>query len=173
MSFFDENTLEGQSALPYRPYEQYGSYDQYGPYVDAVPSTAYNDSSDQQHLQQTALPPSARIAPSEKIPGPPLRMPKAEALALARKWKRGLVAASLVAFGILSGLVVTNAVSANSNQQTPTNSNNNNTNVTTPSDDGGFFNGNNHSDQDQGQGGYGFGNDHSTQQPAISGSHAS
>ncbi|GHO85543.1 hypothetical protein [Dictyobacter formicarum] len=160
MSFFDENTLEGQSALPYQPYEQYG------PYVDAVPATEYNTLYQQNPPQ--ALPPPARTAPSEKMPGRSPRMPKAEALALIRKWKRGLVAGSLVAFGVLSGLVVTNAVSANTKQQTPA-SNSNNTNITTPSDNGGFFNNNNN----QGQGGYGFGNDNSTQQPAISGSHAS
>ena len=165
MSFYDENTLEGQSALPYQPYEQYG------PYVDAVPSTEYNNTFYQRNLPQ-ALPPPARTVPSEKIPGRSPRMPKAEALALVRKWKRGLVAGSLVTFGVLSGLVVTNAVSANTNQQTPA-SNSNNTNITTPSDNGGFFNNNNNNNNNQGQGGYGFGNSNSTQQPAISGSHAS
>ncbi|GCE04835.1 hypothetical protein [Dictyobacter aurantiacus] len=169
MSFYDENTLDGQSALPYR------SYEQYGPYVDAVPSTKYSPNPYYQQNLQQALPPPARTAPSEKIPGRSPRMPKSEALALARRWKRALVAGSLVAFGVLSGLVFTNAVSANSNQQTPANNNNNNTNVTTPSDNGGFFNGNNNNNQGQGQdqGGYGFGNNNSTQQPAISGTHAS
>ncbi|GCE18745.1 hypothetical protein [Dictyobacter kobayashii] len=167
MPSFDENTFEGQSNLPYRPYEQYG------PYVDAVPSTEHST------FYQNQLPPvqpaPARTIHAEKTPARSTKMPKAEALALVRKWKRGLVAGSLVAFGLLSGLVAANAVSANANQQTPASNpdtNNSNNTTTTPSDNGGFFN-NNNNNNNQGQGGYGFGNDNSGQQPAISGSHAS
>src|SRR5437879_3959223 len=131
MSSFDENTFEEQSNLPYRPYEPYS------PYVDAVPSTEH--STFYQGNLPVAHPDPAATVPSEKIPVRSTKMPKAQALALVRKWKRALVAGSIVAFGILSGLVAANAVSANTNQQTPASNTNNNT-TTTPSDNGSFFN---------------------------------
>jgi len=60
-------------------------------------------------------------------PNSPQRMPKAQALALARTLKKGIVIASLVSFGTLSGLVAfhqitgaTNQVSSGSSQSTST-----------------------------------------------------
>ena len=98
----------------------------------------------------------------------PPRMPKAEALALVQQLKKWLVVASLVGFGVLTGLVVNHAtgVTSTSAQQPGDNT------IQQPApaqsqDDGGFF-----QQQQQPQGGYGLG-PNSTHQPPVSGSRTS
>src|SRR5690349_10822940 len=55
-------------------------------------------------------------------PTPKQRMPKAQALALARTLKKGLVIASLVSFGTLSGLVAFHQIASTSGQTDTTSS---------------------------------------------------
>jgi hypothetical protein len=115
------------------------------------------------------------------------RMPKAQAVAIARTLKRSIVVASIAVFGVLSGLVATHLqttatgqstsaaasqntssnTSSSSNSSSTSSSNNSNFNAGSdqnPSDQnpsntnsGGFFN--------QQGGGYGFGNGGSAQPP--------
>ena len=99
------------------------------------------------------------VRSSSAMPPPP-RLSKVEARTLVEKCKRWLIAGSIVAFAILSGLVVGNGLGATSPQGTPAS----NRPIVSPSDeDGGFF---------QQQGGYGFGQGN-LGQPPVSGSHAS
>lgn len=113
------------------------------------------------------------------------RMPKAQAISMARALKRSIVVASVAVFGVLSGLVATHLQTTTTSQSTSTpasqntssssNSNSPSTSSSTsssnadansgsnqnPSDttnSGGFFN-------QQGGGGYGFGNGDSAQPP--------
>ncbi len=90
------------------------------------------------------------------------RKSKAESLAFVRKCKKWLLAGSVVAFGILSGLTAGHVIGTASNQATPAS----NTPATSPSSGGGFF------QQQQQGGGYGFGNSNPWQ-PPVSGSHTS
>lgn len=87
-------------------------------------------------------------------PKPQERMPKTQALELVNVYKKRLIVASLMVFGILSGLVAFHQVgaAANQNQVNPSQS----TPVTQPSN-GGFF--------DQ-QGGNNFGSGGFGQQPS-------
>lgn len=107
---------------------------------------------------RTSSRPPARSSPA--LPPPP-RLSKVEARTLVEKCKRWLLAGSLVAFAILSGLVVGNGLGAPSPQGTPAS----NRPIISHSDDddGGFF---------QQQGGYGFGQGNVGQLP-VSGSHSS
>ena len=97
----------------------------------------------------------------------PPRMPKAEALALVQQFKKWLVIASVVGFGVLSGLVVshtTGITSAATQQQPGDNTTQQQSDPSQSQDNGGFF--------QQQHGGYGFG-PNSTQQPPVSGSRTS
>ncbi len=88
------------------------------------------------------------------------RLSKAEALTFVGKCKQWLIAGSIVAFGILSGVVAGHAVGSTSNQATPAS---NGGPTTAPSNNGSFL---------QQQGGSNFGNKHFGQ-PPVSGSHTS
>lgn len=88
------------------------------------------------------------------------RMPKSQALALVRSLKKALIIASIVAFGVLSGLAASHATGVTASQGP---SITNPASPTSPSNSGGFF--------DQG-GGYGFGSGNYPQNP-FSGSHVS
>ena len=83
------------------------------------------------------------------------RMPKTQALELVNVYKKRLIVASLVVFGLVSGLVAFHPVgtAANQNQVNPSQS----APVTQPSNGGGFF--------DQ-QGGNNFGSGGFGQQPS-------
>lgn len=122
---------------------------------------------------------SATLPPtytSETQPGMPLAqrpgriapMPKAQALELIEKFKRGIVVVSLVGFGTLSVLVLsnTNLAASGANQATPASNN-----LTNPSSDNSSDSGSDSSSNSifpQQQGGYGFGSDPSSQGPAAS-----
>jgi hypothetical protein len=62
---------------------------------------------------------------------PAEKMPKARALALARTFKRWLVAASIVGFGTFSGLVALHQVGTTTSQATHTSSGSSTTSTTT------------------------------------------
>ena len=129
-----------------------------------------------------ATPPGQQM-PRTPRPSTPARMSKAQAKSMASSIKKGVVVASLVSFGTLSGLVATHlqaAASTQTQQSTPatnnqntspgssssssTNSNPNDNSGSnqnsTGSSSGGFFN-------QQGGGGYGFGNGGSSQSPST------
>jgi hypothetical protein len=74
---------------------------------------------------------------SVQSPKPQERMPKTQALELVNVYKKRLIFASLVAFGLLSGLVAFHQVGtvANQNQVNPSQP----APVTQPSNGGGFF----------------------------------
>lgn len=105
----------------------------------------------------------ATLRPQLVTAKPAARLPKREALALARRWKRGIVIATLACFAALSGLVMSHSVGDAARQTIPTNS----SNQVTPDQ--------NQSDPSQswpGNGGNNFGTDNSNQ-PPVSGSHVS
>ncbi len=113
-----------------------------------------------------ALPPTSPAAqeklrvPPYQAPQPAARMPKAQALSLARNVKKGALILSLAVFGVLTVLVagnlkITSAAPSFPNQGTdPSQSNSNDPNA------GNYFQ---HGDG----GGYGFGNNGSNQNPGT------
>lgn len=155
MFYPDADDPCGQPSLPYQPYRGH----------------AHSLLSQQQEC--VSRPATSRAGSSQSGPARSLQAPsgspdlsKAEALAFVSQCKRWLVAGSLVAFGILSGLVAghvtgtTSSQATSANQAAPTS----NAPATSSSSDGGFF--------QQQQGGYGFGNGNS-RQPPVSSSHTS
>src|SRR5579872_1770326 len=74
-----------------------------------------------QNLAQTQRPPAQK-------PKAPEKMPKARALALANRLKRGLAIASIVGFGAFGGLVALHQVGTSSSSSTPTSSGSSSTN---------------------------------------------
>lgn len=110
------------------------------------------------------------------------RMPKAQAVSMARTLKRSMVVTSIAVFGVLSGLVATHLQTTTTSQSTSTpasqntsssssssstsssNNSSSNQNSSNTTNSGSFFN--------QQGGGYGFGNG-STSQPPVSSSHVS
>jgi hypothetical protein len=130
-----------QSSLPYQPYR--GRSD---PFL----------LSQQQEFVSTPPPTVASpVTPARSAPATstPTRLSKAEALEFVGTCKRWLIAGSIVAFGILSGLVAGHVTGATASQAAPAS----NPPTTSPSD-GGFFQ----------QGGYGFGSGNSWQPPVSS-----
>jgi hypothetical protein len=153
MSFFYES--DQQKNARYAQHEQYQSF--YGqPYA----------------RQPYTFPESQRGSfPAPPPPQKPRRippMPKAQALELVEMFKRGIVVASLLGFGTLSALVLSNmhiSASTNANQITPSQTNPFDSSSDDSSGDstsGGTFQ----------QGGYGFGSNSPSQGPATR-SHAS
>jgi len=136
MFYSDADDPYGQPSVPYQPYRE-----DFDPWLSRsqklVPSTAAPVRSSQANSSQT-------------------RMSKAEALAFVDQCKRWLIAGSIVAFGILGGLVAGQLAGTSSSQAAP----GPNTSPTTPSS-GGYF-------QQQGGGGYGFGNGNNWQPPVSS-----
>jgi hypothetical protein len=144
----ETNPYEYDTTIPWMP--------QQNQVVEDRDATA---SASRRHLsvEYTPIPPHAEW--DQKILQP-ARMPKAQAVALARTFKKWLIVASLVSFGTLSGLVAYHQLNVPANQApsgpaqvTPA----------TPSSSGGFF--------DQ-QGGNNFGSSNSSQGP-VSGSSVS
>jgi hypothetical protein len=100
--------------------------------------------------------PSSRAQSSPRLQRKtPMRMPKAQALVLAQKFKRGLVIASILCFGTVGGLVMSHTTGSTAQQTTSS------TPSTTPSSS--QSSSSQSSSQQQG-GGYGFGTTSSTQQ---------
>ena len=145
MFYPDADDPYGQPLLPYQPYSE-----DFDPWF---------------YQSQKLVPSSAapmQPARSSQAKSSQSRMSKAEALAFVDQCKRWLIAGSLIAFGILGGLVAGQLAAAPSNQATPAS----NSPATAPSSGGGFF------QQQQGGGGYGFGNSN-TWQPPVSSSRTS
>ena len=159
MFYPDANDPYRQQAIPYQPYG--GQNAQTMPQQNNVAASTSTS---------RAVPPyPAQARPKQARPVTP-RKSKAETLAFVHECKKWLVAGSIIAFGLLGGLVAGHAVGTTSNQATPAN----NTPSTSPSTNGGnggFFN-QQPGQQQQGGGGYGFGNNNPSQ-PPVSGSHTS
>ena len=113
------------------------------------------------------------------------RMPKAQAVSMARTLKRSIVVASIAVFGVLSGLVATHlqttatsqSTSTSASQNTSSSSNSSSTSSSTNSSsnagsDQNSSNANSGSFFNQQGGGYGFGNGDTSQAP-VSNSHVS
>ncbi len=106
---------------------------------------------------------------AEQKPKPPARMPKARALSLIRTCKKWLVAASLLGFLSLSGLVATQQVSAASNVNQSSSGASQDAPATTSSDHHGFF----HHHGDDNFGSNNFSQGSASSQGPVSGSHTS
>lgn len=154
--------LKGVDMMGTNPYE----YDAKVPWIPQQKRTyAGGDSSaypDQQHAR--SQPKSA-----EQKPEPPARMPKARALFLVRTCKKWLVAASLLGFLSLSGLVATQQVSAASNANQSSSGASQDAPAATSSDHHGFF----HHHGDDYFGSNNFSQGSASSQGAVSGSHTS
>jgi hypothetical protein len=156
MFYPDANDPYGQQSLSYQSYEAYSD--------PRIPKR--NETVSPSPLTQENMARTLQVRPYQARPNTP-RKSKAETLAFVHECKKWLVAGSVIAFGLLGGLVAGHAVGTTSNQATPAS----NTPATSPSTGGGFF------DQQPGQqqgggGGSGFGNNNSSQ-PPVSGSHTS
>lgn len=154
MYYLDADDPYQQSSLPYQPYK--GRTDPLLSQQQEVISPFTTPRAGSLH--------NTTARPSQAAPVPP-RMSKSEALTFVRTCKKWLLAGSVIAFGILGGLVAGHVTGTTSNQVTPAS----NAPATSPSSGGGFF------QQQQGQqqgGGYGFGNGN-TWQPPVSSSRVS
>ena len=159
MFYPDANDPYRQQAIPYQPYGGQNT-----PMMPQQNSVAASTSATR------AVPPYPAQARPKQARPVTQRKSKAETLAFVHECKKWLIAGSIVAFGLLGGLVAGHAVGTTSNQATPAN----NTPATSPSTNGGgggFFN-QQPGQQQQGGGGYGFGNNNPSQ-PPVSGSHTS
>lgn len=136
----DTDDPYGQPKLPYQPYRQ-----DYDPWLS--------------QSQKLVSSPTTPMRPGRPVQAQAhqQRMSKAEALEFVDRCKRWLIAGSIVAFGILGGLVAGQLAGTSSSQAAPGPS----TSPTTPSS-GGYF------QQQQGGGGYGFGNGNNWQPPVSS-----
>jgi hypothetical protein len=123
-------------------------------------SGAYPDQQDQ--------PARAQPESADHKPESPGRMPKARALSLVRACKKWLVAASLLGFLSLSGLVATQQVSAASNVNQSSSGTSQTTSSTTSSDHS-FF----HHHGDDNFGSSNFSQGSASSQGPVSGSHTS
>ena len=159
MFYPDANDPYRQPTLPYQPYEG-----------QTHPAMTQRNEMVSSPRPRAAMPSTTQARSTQARPVTP-RKSKAETLAFVHECKKWLVAGSIVAFGLLGGLVAGHAVGTTSNQATPAS----NTPATSPSTnggDGGFFDQQPGQQQQQGGGGYGFGNNNPSQ-PPISGSHTS
>lgn len=148
----------GQQSLPYQPYREYAGSPQPRqqlPRVVSPPAPA-------PHVDSPYMLPARSRQQMTDAPRPSSRMSKGEALAFVRTCKRWLVAGSVVAFAVLSGLVAGHVTGATSSQAAPAS----NAPATSPSSGGGYF------QQQQQGGGSNFGNGNPFQ-PPVSGSHTS
>ena len=157
MFYPDENDpyeQHGQESMPYQPYREYA-----GPFQSQQqqreflsPATTYRPQAGSSY-SAPARPPQAKSTQP--------RLSKAEALEFVDTCKKWLIAGSIVAFGVLSGLIAAHATGVTSRQATPAS----NSPATSPSSGGGYF-------QQQPGGGSNFGNSNPFQ-PPVSGSRVS
>ena len=155
MFYPDANDPYRQPSLPYQPYVTHPN-----------PTMSHrNEVVSPSPLPRAASSQNTHARSAHARPVRPCKS-KAEVLAFVHECKKWLVAGSVIAFGILGGLIAGHAVGTTSNQATPAS----NTPATSPSTGGGFFQ--KPGQQQQGGGGYGFGNGNSGQ-PPVSGSHTS
>src|SRR5947208_17098895 len=160
MFYQETNDAYRQPAIPYQPYG--GQNAQMMPQKNKLSASTSPNRSVPEYPAQARSKQASPVTP---------RKSKTETLAFVHECKKWLVAASIVTFGLLGGLVAGHAVGTTSNQATPAN----NTPATSPSTnggDGGFFNQQPGQQQQQGGGGNGFGNNNPSQ-PPVSGSHTS
>lgn len=157
-----------EPPVPYEPYRGQSTAPSYSRQQSfAAQSAALRTQAGIARTQ--AARPAMAARPEQKKPVPP-RMSKAEALEVVDQCKRWLVAGSIVAFGVISGLVAGHVIGSagqaanqSNNQDAPSfNSPSNSPSFNSPSNNGGFFQ----------QGGNNFGNGNSGQSP-FSGSHTS
>src|SRR6266581_1437801 len=154
MFYLDANDPDRQRSLPYQPHVTHTNPTISQQNNVVSPYTAPRAASSHTiHARSTQARP---VTP---------RKSKAEALAFVHECKKWLVAGSVIAFGLLGGLVAGHVILTTSNQATPAS----NAPATSPSSGGGFFQ---QQPGQQQQGGYGFGNGNSGQ-PPVSGSHTS
>ncbi len=154
MFYPDANDPYRQPSLPYQPYVTHPN----------PTMSQRNEVVSPSPLPRAASSQNTHARSAHARPVRP-RKSKAEVLAFVHECKKWLVAGSVIAFGILGGLVAGHAVGTTSNQATPAS----NAPATSPSSGGGFFQ---QQPGQQQQGGYGFGNGNSGQ-PPVSGSHTS
>ncbi|GAC1401114.1 MAG: hypothetical protein NVS4B12_05270 [Ktedonobacteraceae bacterium] len=162
-SMNDANTFSEyrQSSLPYQPAQEQASF----------PSSRHGKGLPQEaQIQQQQRPPHTQ---QRKVSA---RMPKAQALVLLRKMKRGIVIASFLGFGTFSALAMGHTVGATAQLATTTKTTTQTarpaatatkkttttTATATPAT----------TTTQQGGGGYGFGSSNSTSTP-VSGTHTS
>lgn len=156
MSYFDENDPYEQHEQGYMPYQPYREYT--GPYQPQ-----------QQRREALSLPSrTPLVSTSYGAPGrspqamaTQPRLSKAEALEFVDRCKKWLIAGSIIAFGVLSGLVAAHATGVTAQQVAP----GSNSPATSPSSGGNYF-------QQQPGGGSNFGNNNPFQ-PPVSGSRVS
>jgi len=92
----ETNPYNYDRAIPWIPQQnQFYRGEDGGVYTNQQRSPVVHNQRPQQRIQQKDAVQKARV---------PMRMPKARALALVSKFKKGLVVASLVSFGTVSGL---------------------------------------------------------------------
>ena len=111
MSNFDTFDEYRQSSVPYQPNERY------------APVQSFQGGNVPPRDTQAQRPrPYPKLQPSlqEQKPATPARMPKAQALALLRKVKRGIVVASFLGFGTFSALALGHTVGATTQQASTT-----------------------------------------------------
>jgi len=142
---------------------------QYQEYARPIPNrVAYASPSRMGTMLQRPAQPAHAAKPKSTQP----RMPKAEALALVKKLKQWLVAASILSFGILSGLAAGHVVSSantttTTNHATPTSTQSSSTSSSSSSTST-----QNSSNTSQQQGGSNFGSSSSSSSP-VSGTRTS
>src|SRR5450759_2594948 len=155
-----------EPPLPYQPNRGYIDPSRYQQQAMVSPSATTQADIVRTARTMTARPAAAawQQRPEQVKPTAP-RMSKAAALEFVEQCKKWLVAGSIVAFGVISGLVAGHvlgssgqAANQSNNQSAPSL----NSPSTSPSNNGGFFQ----------QGGNNFGNGNSGQQP-LSGSRTS
>lgn len=144
---------------------------QYQEFAGTIPNrAAYAPPSRMGTMPQRPAQPAHAAKPKSTQP----RMPKAQALELVKKLKQWLVAASIISFGILSGLAAGHVISSASsnttttNQATPTSTQSSSTSSSSSS----TSTQNSSSSTSQQQGGSNFGSSSSSSQP-VSGTHTS
>jgi uncharacterized membrane protein YgcG len=164
---------EGMSGVPYADPTYYAPSQQ--PTLVNQPYYTNNNPYAQTMQQSNQRPQHAQSKQNNKKTSD--RMPKAQAVSMARTLKRVIVVASIAGFGILSGVVATHlqtittsqSTSTSASQNTSSNTSSSSTSSTTNSNSnqnssnvnsGGFFN--------QQGGGYGFGSGSSSQAPITS-----
>jgi hypothetical protein len=140
---------------PYRSNQQYQPHPPNQPYQSRSWSAENNYAVQGEKL--TVRPQAQSLRHKE---GKAAKLSKAQALVIVKAFKKWLVVGSVLAFGVISGLVITHTTGVTS--QATTNSSSSQQAAPSTSGQGGFL------PQQQQQGGYGFGNSGTSQNPVSS-----
>ncbi|HZS79329.1 MAG TPA: hypothetical protein VFA41_22135 [Ktedonobacteraceae bacterium] len=143
-------------------------YQEYAGSIRDQQRAAYASPSKMGTVAQRPAQPAHPAKPKSTQP----RMPKAQALALVKKLKQWLVAASIISFGILSGLAAGHVVSSANNTTTTNKATPTSTQSSSTSSSSSSTSTQNSSSTSQQQGGSNFGSSSSSSQP-VSGTHTS